>query len=362
MFTELYDRNNNFRKKYMENLVNRFTNASLGVEGVEGDLADTMQAMNIYQQTQAMDYAFSIPKDEMLNVGIIKELEKIVTGEEYENFRTTQAEVNGSNVRRTKANMIYMEMYTLLDNYYNIWKDLDPFLREAYFHIRFLHIHPFQDGNGRTARVLLIRNLCASGEVPCVITKEVKDEYCSYIENNDAEGLANFFRKISKKEFNTIMNLYKRLDSMGLIKENNMTKKQLKTYNSLVQNSMIETPSNDTEYPLRKLENLVELFKYNNVSNGDRQKININGICNINQIKDNNSNDVAVYYEDTRLMSIYLEDDERIFKIRQQLDDLVYTIEDPNAENLEEKNRKVLPGEFEYELSHSQTKNQGRSK
>lgn len=154
MFDELYDNKNIFRKKYMENLINRFTNASLGVEGVNGDLADTMQAMNIYQQTQALEYALSIKKDERLNVNDIKTIEDLLTGGEINNFRTTQAIVYGSNIPRSKATNIYMDLYVLFDNYYNVWKDLDPFLREAYFHIRFLHIHPFEDGNGRTARVL----------------------------------------------------------------------------------------------------------------------------------------------------------------------------------------------------------------
>ena len=59
-----------------------------------------------------------------------------------------------------------MEMYQLFDNYYNIWNELDPYLREAMFHIKFLQIHPFEDGNGRTARIILIRNLCADSSEP----------------------------------------------------------------------------------------------------------------------------------------------------------------------------------------------------
>ena len=339
MFNELYDKKSIFRNKYMENLINRFTNASLSVEGVNGDLADTMQALNIYQQTQALEYAFSIKKDENININNIKKIENILTGEEISNFRTTSADVYGSKVSRSKPAYIYMDLYTLFDNYYNIWKDLDPFLREAYFHIRFLHIHPFEDGNGRTARILLIRNLCANGQVPCVITKETKAEYCSYIENNDAEGLANFFRKISDKELNTILNLYKILDSKGLIKDNKMTKKQEKEYNKIIGQ---ESNKIENNFPLRNVENLISLFKYSQLPKETSDELQKIGLCRFERIFDNNSGDVAVYYEDKRVMSISIKDDLRYFKIIQKVDKLYFEID----------GIEVLPQEFEYELNH----------
>lgn len=42
----------------------------------------------------------------------------------------------------------------------------DPFEREAEFHIRFERIHPFEDGNGRTGRILLNRGLLLSDVAP----------------------------------------------------------------------------------------------------------------------------------------------------------------------------------------------------
>lgn len=228
---ELYNKNSIFRCRYLQNLINRFTNASLSVEGEEGNLSDTIQAMKIYYQQQALEYAFDIKKGEKLTIGNIKEIEKTLTNGEYENFRTTQAEVGGSKIPRSKPKNIYMEMYQLFDNYYNIWSELeDPFLREALFHIKFLHIHPFEDGNGRTARILLIRNLCANNEIPCVITKETKKEYCNYIEQNNPEQLADFLRNLSEKELQTMATLYDELNKKELILSNNMTKEQKLRY------------------------------------------------------------------------------------------------------------------------------------
>ena len=342
MFSELYDKKSLFRKKYLENLINRFTNASLGVEGVEGDLADTMQAMNIYQQTQALEYAFSIKKDEQITINNIKQIEDLLTGGEISNFRTTQAEVVGSKVPRSKAPYIYMDLYTLFDNYYNIWKDTDPFLREANFHIRFLHIHPFEDGNGRTARILLIRNLCANKQVPCVITKEVKEEYCQYIENNDAEGLANFFRKISDKELNTIINLYRSLDSKGLIKENLMSKEQKMRYNEIVNSQSEKIEEDSQKFPLRNVSNLINLFKYSMLTKNDNSKLTVTGLDRYEHFLDEESGDKAIYSEELRMMTISIESDLRFFKIIQKINELHFEID----------GKEVSPQEFEYELNN----------
>ncbi len=231
---ELYNKKNKFRQNYIFNLINRFANASLSVEGLERSLSDPYQAMQIYYQTQALEYALDLNQNERLTLGNIKEIEKIITGEELQNFRTTKVEVYGSSISCAKPQNIYMRLYQLFDNYYNIWCDLDPFYKEALFHISFIHIHPFEDGNGRTARILLIRNLCANNQIPCVITKETKSEYCKYIGDNDPEGLANFLRRLSETELEVMLKIYDNLNQKGLIESNNMTGEQQKRYEKYI--------------------------------------------------------------------------------------------------------------------------------
>ncbi len=339
IFSELYDKKGIYRKKYLENLINRFTNASLGVEDIEGDLADTIQAMNIYQQTQALEYALSVSADEQLTINNIKQIEELLTGGEINNFRRTQAQVIGSKVERTKAQYIYMELYNLFDNYYNIWNDLDPFLREAYFHIRFLHIHPFEDGNGRTARILLVRNLCANNQVPCVITKEVKQEYCNYIENNDAAGLAKFFKTIATKELNIMTNIYRNLNEKGLIEDSLMTEEQERKYHELSAESFDAIKGKEEDYPLRNVNNLVKLFKY---SASEDDKLKVTGLGRYEHFLDEKSGDVAIYSEENRVMSIGLKGDSRYFRIIQKINELCFEIDKHD----------VPVQEFEYELQH----------
>ena len=113
---ELYNHNSLFRKKYFENLSNRFIHASLAIEDMYGNLNDTSQALKLYFQSQALEYAFDIDTKEKLTINNIKEIERILTNEQYDNFRTTKVEVNGSKLERAKPQYIYMEMCERSDN------------------------------------------------------------------------------------------------------------------------------------------------------------------------------------------------------------------------------------------------------
>lgn len=76
----------------------------------------------------------------------------------------------------------------------------NPFEQEAKFHIGFIRTHPFEDGNKRTARLILNTNLLHKNIAPVVITEDLLEYYYSYIENNDIEGMANLFKIQSKNK------------------------------------------------------------------------------------------------------------------------------------------------------------------
>lgn len=66
----------------------------------------------------------------------------------------------------------------------------DIFRKEALFHIRFIHIHPFADGNGRTGRIVLNHHLLSQGIAPLLISDVMSEEYKRCINDSDVEGLA----------------------------------------------------------------------------------------------------------------------------------------------------------------------------
>src|SRR5690606_8716072 len=60
--------------------------------------------------------------------------------------------------------------------------------KAAIFHYRFVAIHPFDDGNGRLARILMNLILMKEGLLPCIIRKESRIEYLRVLERSDQEG------------------------------------------------------------------------------------------------------------------------------------------------------------------------------
>lgn len=68
------------------------------------------------------------------------------------------------------------EMSSLID-WYERAQQLHPIERASELHTRFVKIHPFVDGNGRTGRLLLNFELLKAGYPPAVIRKEDRLPY-----------------------------------------------------------------------------------------------------------------------------------------------------------------------------------------
>jgi Fic family protein len=72
------------------------------------------------------------------------------------------------------------------------WKDqkndLHPALIAFEFHLKYLTIHPFYDGNGRTARIFTNLILISSGYPPVIIKKEEKEMYYRYLADVQGYG------------------------------------------------------------------------------------------------------------------------------------------------------------------------------
>ena len=68
-------------------------------------------------------------------------------------------------------------MQKLIIEYNKEWNKFHPVIKACLLHGEFVKIHPFIDGNGRTARLLLNFELMKYGYTPIIITKTKRAEY-----------------------------------------------------------------------------------------------------------------------------------------------------------------------------------------
>ena len=89
-------------------------------------------------------------------------------------------------------------MHDLVD-WYNSQKDFHPVTLAALFHYRFVRIHPFDDGNGRVARLLMNYILLKSGYPPVIIKSDDKASYLLALNKADTGDLYAFVDYISSQ-------------------------------------------------------------------------------------------------------------------------------------------------------------------
>lgn len=119
--------------------------------------------------------------------------------------------------------------------------ELHPVILAATFHYRFVSIHPFDDGNGRMARILMNLILMQFGYLPVVLKQEHKGDYFLALQRADAGDLSDFIALIAQNLMAS-EELYLRAARGEAIDELGDFDKKLRLLRQA-----IETPSNSQE-------------------------------------------------------------------------------------------------------------------
>jgi Fic family protein len=91
---------------------------------------------------------------------------------------------------------------------------MDPVARAAELHTRFVKIHPFADGNGRTGRLLLNFELMKFGYPPAVIRKEDRLAYYDALDEACVSGDYRAITRLVAEAVERSLHMY--LDVLGL--------------------------------------------------------------------------------------------------------------------------------------------------
>ena len=88
------------------------------------------------------------------------------------------------------------------------WKNYHPIIRSALLHGEFVFIHPFVDGNGRTARLLMNFEAMKDGYLPIIIRKEDRTKYYDALDKAMVLHDYTDFVKLLVEEENRILDQY----------------------------------------------------------------------------------------------------------------------------------------------------------
>lgn len=111
-----------------------------------------------------------------------------------------------SNIKVAKPDEVEKKMKELLSNYNK--KKTHSLYDIIIFHSQYESIHPFQDGNGRTGRIIMFKECLKNHIFPFIIEDELKGEYYKSLNNaqlnNNYDDLLDFCKKEQENYFNNV--------------------------------------------------------------------------------------------------------------------------------------------------------------
>lgn len=163
-------------------------------------LRDMFEAVD---HARAYDYMFTLLGNKEITEENILYLHKLfyqnIDGEFAGKYRDIPVFISGSNYPVTKKEDIQSEMHDLCEWIKNERDQYHPVEFAALLHKKFVFIHPFKDGNGRVARLLMNTALIQDGFLPALIPPILRNEYIFLLEKAH-ENDSQFINFIAERE------------------------------------------------------------------------------------------------------------------------------------------------------------------
>ncbi len=166
---------------------------------------------------EAIDYVEAVVHhEEDINERLIKSIHllvlKNIDEENAGRYRSENVLISGAEHRPPEHIAVQAQMEELINGYNNFTGH--PVERAARLHVDFVKIHPFIDGNGRTARLLMNLDLMKAGYQPVIIQAKEKLAYYEALDKahtvatDDAyQDFIDIAIETQKKALNNILSL-----------------------------------------------------------------------------------------------------------------------------------------------------------
>lgn len=214
----------------------------------------------------AVDFIFDVVKENRdLTVGFIKQLHSLVTRNQnysegrdqfgnktkipllkgkFKEFENNPTREDGIIVLYCPPEHVESEMDRLISIYNeSVLKEIHPLIVSTWFHHAFTTIHPFQDGNGRVARLLASLILIKNGLFPfTVLREEAKVKYIDALEKADKgkpQDLISYFCEVQKRHIEKALNI-KEVSSSSFEEITNIFSGKIETWQKSKQEKRLE--------------------------------------------------------------------------------------------------------------------------
>ncbi len=182
--------------------------------------------LDIKGHNEAIDFLVSIVKDDRdLTEGDIRDLHKMILVEPYKSATQTSEKtirigeykqypnhvitITGETHYYATPEEVPILMHELVSFYNEARKNpnIHPSVLAAFVHHRFVNIHPFDDGNGRLARILMNLILMKNGYPPAIIKLKERTDYYAALNQADKNEYQSITELIAETVLES-MNLY----------------------------------------------------------------------------------------------------------------------------------------------------------
>lgn len=134
---------------------------------------------------------YSLSKRDILDIHsiVLDKIDRNIAGR----FRDGNVRITGARFTPPDALHVQEHLEDLIDWYTKEALEIHPIIKATIFHHRFVWIHPFFDGNGRTARLLYNLLLMSAGYPPAIILTVDRKKYYTALREGDKGAYTKLF-------------------------------------------------------------------------------------------------------------------------------------------------------------------------
>jgi len=192
------------------------------LEGITIGGKSLREHLEVINHKEAIEYIEQIVKDkEELSEWQIKNIHAIVLkGIDDKNagvYRKENVFISGAKHIPPDYLLVPEQMHEFIEWYKTEGLELHPVIRAAKVHADFVKIHPFVDGNGRTARLLMNFELLKNGYPIAVIEKSERYKYYEALDMAHTTNDYEKFFKLIIRSIEKTLNYYIKI--LGVKKE-----------------------------------------------------------------------------------------------------------------------------------------------